>query len=863
MSEQKRTVGGALGGLLGFVGMSAVAGVLVAAAVTPAIALSGVAASSSINMFENLPGYLEIGELAESSNIYVTYPDGTPAKIATFYDQNRQSVAWEDVSQFAKDAAIAGEDPRFYDHGGVDLQGTLRAAASQVVPGMSSSGGSSITQQYVKNVLLEKLVSKATTQEEIDAAWEEAAGFSTERKLQEMRYAITLEKTYTKDEILLGYLNIALFGGRIYGIQSAAQYYFGVNAADLTIEQSAALLAVVNNPEHLRFDHPDDEVNGAANGYAETLERRDYIIDKMLEHKKISPEQHAVAVATPITPVITPPRTGCATAGGSAYFCDYVTKVIENDPAFGATENDRKRLLERGGLEIYTTLDIDLQLAAEGALASYVPQVAEGIDVGGVIVSVQPGTGKILAMAQNTMYSQDADVLAQGKQYSAVNYNTDIEYGGSSGFQPGSTYKIFTVGEWLKEGHSLNESIDGRKRSDWGMFRDSCNGPTAGGGWAPGNDEGGNGGTYTALSSTMNSVNTGFVAMAKQLDLCGIKKMAESYGVHRANGDPLGSTPSTILGTEEIAPLTMAGAFAGVAANGMVCKPNAIASISHRDGSPVTLPDGSELKIPNGECAQSVDPEVAAGMAYAMQKVMSGGTGTSSGNYTEPWMPMIGKTGTSDNNEATWMSGATTKVATVSGVFNVEGHVNLRKTYFPGISTRAADLRHEMWPIVMSVANSKYGGDSFAEPPSGALKTVYAAVPDVRGKSLAEAQSIIEGAGFGFSDGGPVDSELPAGQVSGTSPAGEAPRGSVVTVNTSNGQMVLLPDVIGKSIDEAKGALGGFSVNQAEQAVTDKKQDGKVISSDPAAGSPVKSGATITLTVGKFDDKGGDGKGNG
>ncbi|AMB59393.1 transglycosylase domain-containing protein [Microterricola viridarii] len=843
--------------------MSAVAGVLVAAAVTPAIALTGVAANGTIDMFENLPGYLEITDLAESSNIYVTHADQSVQKIATFYDQNRQSVKWDQVAQTVKDAAIAGEDPRFYEHGGVDLRGTVAATVGYLMPGGSVRGGSSITQQYVKNVLIETNMSKATTEEDKQAAYEEATAESPDRKLKEMRYAITLEKTYSKDEILLGYLNIALFGGRVYGIQAAAEYYFGVSAADLSIEQAAALIAIVNNPDNLRLDRPDSEENGAANGYARTLDRRNYIIKAMLEHGKITQEQFDVSYNSPITPNIVQPSTGCQTAGGSAYFCDYVTKIIENDPAFGATEDDRMALLREGGLEIYTTLDMDLQNAAEAAVAQYVPFSSDQMDVGGVIVSVQPGTGKVLAMAQNKIYSQDGEVLAANPDHSAINYNTDKAYGGSSGFQPGSTYKVFTVGEWLKEGHSLNESIDGRKRSDWGTFRDSCapGGTDSFPGYAPGNDEGGNGGTYTALSATTSSVNTGFIAMAKQLDLCGIKSTAEAFGVHRANGEELGHSAGTVLGTEEIAPLTMASAFAGIAANGMVCKPNAIASITHRDGSAVKLKDGSELQIPNGDCAQTVAPEVASGMAYAMQKVMSSGTGQSSSWRIDNQVPMIGKTGTTDENEATWMSGATTKVATVAGVFNASGHVNLRRTYFNDI--QAAVLRHSMWPAVMNVAINKFGGDAFAEPPSSALKTVYAAVPDVRGKSLDEAKRLIEGAGFGFSDGGPVDSELPAGQVSGTDPAGEAAKGSVVTVFTSNGQMVLLPNVVGKSFDEARNALGGFAVEKKEQKVTDKKQDGKVISSDPGAGNPVKSGQTVTLTVGKFEDKGNPDTGNG
>lgn len=865
MSEQKRTAGGALAGFLGFVGMSAVAGVLVAAAVTPAIALSGVTVNSSINMFENLPDYLEISELAESSSIYVTHADGTVQNIATFYDQNRQVVGWDEVSQFVKDAAIAGEDPRFYEHGGVDLQGTVRATMSYIIPGRKVTGGSSITQQYVKNMLIESNVAKAKTAEEKQAAYDEATEESPDRKLKEMRYAITLEKSYTKDEILLSYLNIALFGGRVYGIESAAQYYFGVSAADLNIEQAAALIAIVNNPDNMRLDRPDNEENGAANGYKRTLDRRDYILDRMLEHKKITQEQYDVSKNTPIIPNIVPPSTGCQTAGGSAYFCDYVTKIIENNPAFGATEDERRALLQRGGLEIYTTLDMDIQMAAENSINEYVPQVAEGIDVGAVAVTVEPGTGNILAMAQNKTYSQDQEVLDQGSQYSAINYNTDRDYGGSSGFQPGSTYKVFTVGEWLKEGHSLNESIDGRKRSDWGTFRDSCNGGTISfPGWSVNNDEGGNGATYTALSATQQSVNTGFIAMAKQLDLCGIKNMAESFGVHRADGETLKWGASAVLGTEEIAPLTMAAAFAGVAANGIVCEPVAIASITHNNGDPVLLADGTPLQLPNGNCAQKVDPAVASGMAYAMQKVMSGGTGSISNGRTSPRVPMIGKTGTSDDNEATWMSGASTKAATVVGVFNVSGHVDLRRTRFNG--TQAAVLRHNIWPQIMSVANADRGGDPFPDAPPGALKSVTAAIPDVRGKSIQEAQKVIEAAGFGFLDGGAADSELPAGQVSGTNPAGEAPKGSVVTVNTSNGQMLLMPNVIGKKFDDARSGLSNFSVAIEERSTTDQSKHGAVIETSPAPGTPAKVGGTVTLIVGRYDgggNNGNNGNGNG
>ncbi|MEJ3404901.1 transglycosylase domain-containing protein [Rathayibacter sp. YIM 133350] len=857
MSAQKRTTSGVLGGFLALLGMSAVAGVLVTAAVTPAIAVSGMAATSGINMFENLPSYLKIDALAEKTNIYATRSDGSTALLASFFDQDREEVGWDAISQFAKDAAVAGEDPRFYEHGGVDLQGTMRALVFNAA-GRDVQGGSSITQQYVKNVLVQKAEMSAKTEAELQKAYDKATEVSADRKLKEMRLAIGLEKEYSKDQILQSYLNIAGFGGRVYGIEAASQYYFGgAHAKDLTVEQAASLMAIVNNPEKFRLDRPDSEANGANTvvkgqpvPYAQTKERRDYILDKMLEYKKITKEQHDAAVAAPVAPVITPPSTGCSTAGNSAYFCDYVYWTIVNDPAFGANEDDRLTTLKRGGLDIYTTIDLDLQNAAQSAIDDNVPYTDPRVDVGSSAVSVQPGTGRVLAMAQNKYFSNDPEVLNQGPQYSAVNYNTDFDYGGSSGFQPGSTYKVFTLAEWLKEGHSLNETVDARRRADWGTFRDSCNGPQHDPTWSPKNDEGGNGGMWTALYNTQNSENTGFIAMAKQLDLCGIRQTAQTFNVHRADGTTLLQSPATILGTNEIAPVTMAEAFAGIAASGMVCKPIVIDKIVKQDGS--------EITPPSAECGQQVDPKITAGMAYAMQRVMTAGTATSSYSRTSPKVPMIGKTGTSDNNEATWMSGASTKVATVVGVYNASGHVDMRKTYFKG--TQAAVLRHAIWPRIMSVANAKYGGDAFPTVDASSLKSVSATIPDVRGKSPQEAQQLIESAGFSYADGGAQDSELPAGVVSGTNPSGNAARGSLVTVYTSNGALTSQVPALDPDPNKAKQQLGavGLQGNFTPVDTADPSKFGKVISSDPAAGTWLKPGSAVTVTVGK-----GGGNGNG
>jgi membrane peptidoglycan carboxypeptidase len=847
MSAQK-PLSDAATGVLGFVGMSALAGILVTAAVTPALAVTGMAANNSINLFENLPAYLDISELSQKTDIYATQADGTVVPLASFFDENREEVAWEQISQYAKDAAVAGEDPRFYEHGGVDIQGTVRGALSTVT-GKDVQGGSSITQQYVKNVLINNGVSEATTEEEKDAAYAEATEVSAERKLKEMRYAIALEKKFSKDEILRGYLNIAAFGGRVYGIESASQYYFGgKHAVDLSLAEAASLIAIVNHPEKFRLDRPDSETNGAntvVDGqpvpYAENKQRRDYIIGEMLKYGKVTQEEHDAAIATPVAPVITDPSTGCQTANGSAYFCDYVTWIIKNHYDDPATEdvNEGSRLLQQGGLQVFTTLDLDLQNTAETAIAENVPSVDPRFDVGSVAVSVEPGTGRVLAMAQNKKFTNDPELAASSAEYTSVNYSTDYEYGGSSGLQPGSTYKTFTLAEWLNQGHSLLESFNGSRRA-FTSFTDSCTGNWSGS-YNPRNDDGRI--ANNAVDATKWSVNSSFMAMASQLDLCKIKQTAEAFGVHRADGGELQMNPSDVLGTQEIAPVTMAAAFAGMANNGLTCSPIAIDRI--------VKADGQEVPPPASNCVQSVTPEVAHSMAYAMQQVFAGG-GTATASNTGSDVPHIGKTGTTDGAKDTWMIGSSTEVATAVWVGNVTGDANLRDLSFD--SGAAATARHRIWPAIMAVADGKYGGAEFPEPPSGAFKQVLVDIPQVAGLSVDEARQAIEAAGFVFEQGAEVDSDQPKGTVAGTDPSGQAARGAVVRVLISNGNVAAVPDVRGMTADQATATLesAGFKVQTRDENTADPRQDGVVIAQSPDAGAAAKPGDTIRISIGRL-----------
>ena len=243
------------------------------------------------------------------------------------------------------------------------------------------------------------------------------------------------------------------------------------------------------------------------------------------------------------------------------------------------------------------------------------------------------------------------------------------------------------------------------------MFRDSCLGDwnTNPEGWNPRNDANESGGNYSALESTIGSINTGFVGMAKELDLCGIRKTAEAFGMHRANGNPLEQSPSTVIGTNEIAPLSLAVAFAGIANNGVTCSPIAIdrivgrtAKTSHRRSRPA-----------RSRCRPRSPPACTT----RMRRVMTSGTAQQSNQNTVPQVPLIGKTGTTDGAKDTWMAGASTKVATVAAVVSVTGDRNQRGTFFD--SGQAATARHRMWPIVMSVAAAKYGGGEFTEAAPG------------------------------------------------------------------------------------------------------------------------------------------------
>lgn len=676
----------------GFLGLSVTAGVLISAMVTPVIAVAGVAAETGIQVFETLPEILTPDALAQTTDIYAKNSAGEPVLLASVYEQNRKSVPWEAVSLFVKDAVVSTEDPRYYTHGGVDIASALRAAIGNAASGEIGSGASTISMQYVKNILMQR-AEAIRDKEEREAAYEEAVRTSMDRKLREMRLAIGLEKALTKDEILLGYLNIAHFGGSVYGIQAAAEYYYGVNASELTLAQAASLVATVNEPNGLRIDDPDN--------IADNKFRRDNdVLAAMLTQHTITQSQYDEAVATPIEPRITPPSTGCHAANpiGAGFFCDYVQRVIENERVLADPKDAKYSTLRRGGYDIFTTLDLDLQAAAVSAVDTYIPRSTEVFDIGSSLVTVEPGTGRILAMAQNKDFNADPDEQSAGS--TAVNYGADYDYGGSSGFQAGSTYKVFTLAEWLKDGRSIGDTVNGDARAlNLSSFKDSCQGSGTGS-YSPKNDGAQRPGSMSVRAATAGSVNGAYFSMAQKLDQCEIRKTAEAFGLKRADGKQLTSYVSDVLGTNEVSPVSMAAAFAGIANEGTYCSPIAIDRI--------VAPDGSEVPVPKSACSEAVAPEIAATMTSALRSVVTSGTGSASN--PGDGVPVFGKTGTTDSEKDTWFVGATTKLATAVWVGNVTGDVSLRRSKVGGI--QADSLRHRVWKEYMTAANTRYrGGD--------------------------------------------------------------------------------------------------------------------------------------------------------
>src|SRR3954471_11134694 len=369
------------------------AGVVVAAAAFPVVAMSGLAAKASADAFEGLPS--RIVELPAPQISYV-YASDNQTMLAMLYDENRRNIKLDDVAPVMQHAIVAAEDTRFYEHHGVDMKGVARAVvANRQSDGQVSQGASTLTMQYVRQAL----AYSATSNEDIVAATEQ----TPTRKLREMKFAMALEKKYNKKQILERYLNISSFGHSAYGIFAASQVYFGKDPKDLTLAEAALLAGLVKAPSS--FDPAD---NDAPEKRAAALERREYVLRQMVTLKYITPQQADEAKAAELKIVGQRSPEGCASMPrpelGAGFYCDFFHRWWLSQPGLGADEYERENRLKSGGFRITTSLDVNTQAAlkrqVDGQLSVNSPYAL-------MLAAVEPGTGKVLGLATNRNFSND------------------------------------------------------------------------------------------------------------------------------------------------------------------------------------------------------------------------------------------------------------------------------------------------------------------------------------------------------------------------------------------------------------------------------------------------------------------------
>ncbi|MGP9608191.1 transglycosylase domain-containing protein [Glutamicibacter sp. AOP33-2CA-4] len=687
-----------LGKIVAFFGISALCGVLAAGMLVPVAAIAKTGLTTGNNIVSALPSTFEKLPIPEPSNVL----DSEGKLIATFYEQNRDPVDLEDISPYMRKAIVSVEDERFYEHSGIDPKGIARAVISNATSS-SRSGASTLTQQYVNNLLVNNQILTGSDESTVSGSKDYSD------KIRELKYAVAIEKEMSKDEILEGYLNLVLFSGREYGVQAAAQRFFSVDAKDLNLQQSAMLAGMVQLPN----------VYNPLKNPERSLDRRNKVLGNMYRTGAITKKEYDKAVKSDLGEDPSSSASGCMAAKDDGYFCDYITNLILKDKNFGKTKEDRENLLFRGGMTIKTTLNSALnKQAAKDAREAIDPNAKSNEDIYSSLVSVEPGTGNILTMAQNTTYAPKSEETGSRTFY---NFAVESRLGGAGGFQGGSTMKPFTTLAWLDEGNHMYDKINAKKElfTAGDKWRASClpGGQTYTAKWEPKNASRGFYRTMTVDTGLYWSINSATVQEAKKVDLCTIADYATKIGL--IDQKPVGSegpapinpaNPSFVIGTASVTPLAQAAAFATFANKGEYCEPRAITSVVDKDGT--------KYKVPKQNCSQQINPQYVADLNGTLKKIAT--NRVSKGQVAGP---IAGKTGTNNGATSTWFVGYSTGISSAAWVGRLKGQgEEEKKNWLHGkminderapkmvdSSTYAAPL----WVDFMSKAVQQYERNSF------------------------------------------------------------------------------------------------------------------------------------------------------
>jgi membrane peptidoglycan carboxypeptidase len=720
--------------------MSAVlAGALLAGLLLPWVGGPALLAQQSTSLLGDPPSELTVDPPPGNTTMLAANGE----LITSFYQENRAPVPSEKIAPLMKQAMVAIEDARFYDHAGLDLQGTLRAVLTNLAAGGVQEGGSTLTQQLVKQTLLQT----ATTQEERTAATEQTLG----RKLREARLALALEDTYSKDDLLTRYLNIVYFGQNAYGVQPAARAFFGVDASALTLTQAALLAGLVQSPTH---DNPFVDPESAT-------VRRNQVLTRMAAQGYITPAEKDAAIAAPLGLAPAPaPRRGCVEASVGPYVCDFVQEYLIE--SLGLTQEQ----LDRGGLTIQTTLDPELQRSGDAAVLNTLPLEDSRV---ATFNAVEPGTGHLLALSVNRIFGYDLNDPRQ----ESYNINKAPSRGA------GSTYKVFVAAAALARGYSTSYTQTTSDPYVSRVYKEN------GRPYAPRNA-----GRYRATldltTALYQSSNTYFVALEDALgSIEEPVRLAEAMGLYQFNAP--GTAEEVIrsnfgsftLGPDATSPLGLASAYSTLAASGTQCDVVPVTAVLDQHGNPLTDSSGAPVVTGDRCTPEAIPPGVANTLNQMLRKdVEPGNPGQTAPAAYVRGHQIAGKTGTAQGNVSVAFVGYTPEIAASVMVFNPKRNENVGGF---GGGKGATVWRDAMAPILRARGSGVF-------PPADPVVVRGNTRPVPGCSSVDECRSVLGDAGFPTTTVW-VDSDERSGAFVGTSPprGGRVIQGQVVSILVSNG----------------------------------------------------------------------------
>ncbi|MDR3080749.1 MAG: penicillin-binding protein [Streptomyces sp.] len=663
-----------------FLGVSVLAGAVMAGIAMPAAGALGLAAKGSVQGFDEIPANLKSPQLSQRTTIL----DSQGGQIASVYSRDRTVVDLKDMSPYMPKALVAIEDSRFYQHGAIDLKGVLRALNQNAQDGQVQ-GASTLTQQLVKNYFVEEA---GDDQTKVAQATQQTIG----RKIRELKYAIQLEEKLGKKKIIENYLNITFFGQQAYGVEAASQRYFSKHAKDLDLQEAALLAGLVQSPT--RYDPVNDAV--------QAKKRRNVVLQRMAAVHAISQAEADKAKATDLGLQVSRPKNGCITAvKGAGFFCKYVEKVFLSDPAFGKTRAARQRIWNRGGLTIRTTLDPQAQDSVQASMKSH---VNESDSVASAATLVEPGTGKILAMGQSRPYGS-------GKNETEYNYSVDHSMGGSNfGFPTGSTFKPFVAAAALEQGRPATQEYSSPFDMPYPDPVQTCSGKpwVNQAGETVENESKSEVGPYRLNEAMAKSVNTYFVQMIADIGLCPVMNTIDKMHVVQGNSEKLPEVPSIALGAKGISPLTMASAYASFASRGTYCTPIAIESVTRKAGG-----RQKSMTVPKSTCSRAMSETTADTVNTLLSGVIDSGTGKQAGLGDRD---NAGKTGTTDERKNAWFVGYTPNLSGAVWVGSSTQQVQMENISIGGVwheKVYGGEVPGPIWRDAMTGALSGKDSPSF------------------------------------------------------------------------------------------------------------------------------------------------------